>query len=160
MKVKIYTTLAFRTQYLKDLADWFQEDIQFDVEATRFKPSWFLANSSKGKVWRITRSWLRPYVDLRYDAIVFNMGYSQWKPTDCKGYTKSMLVGGQRFVAMKSLFNGKRKRNRGWLKDDEFIGRLRHELCHVMYFKLGKKDNTHQYDYTEKQPEKCLLDFK
>lgn len=159
MKIKIYTTMAFRVQYLKDLADWFKEDIKFDVSAARFRPDWFISETKKGPVQRITRSWLKKFVDHKYDAVVFNMGYSQWKPTDCMGYTKSLLVNGQRFVAMKSLFNGKRKRNRGWLKDDEFIGRLRHELLHVKYFAARKKDNTHLYDYTEKKPEKCLLEF-
>lgn len=98
-------------------------------------------------------------VDNSADVFVLNVLPEDWEAKKYIGYCQN-LEGTQAFIGMMSGAGRKRDRtNQGWCNDDEFAGRLRHELGHYFYHKSKQEDKLHFFDYDKKQIDLILSDI-
>lgn len=140
-------------QWLGDLID-----IQFTAKVIDIgAPKWNKDKSIMNRLWVIRN--LKDYFK-EYDLVVLNNFNEDWNNEGLLGYADNNKVLGKKFIAMTSEPGGKRNRNRGWLNNNEFAGRLRHELVHILFDLTGQKDQLHSLE-SKGQIDKVLdiLDF-
>jgi len=119
---------------------WFSKyvDLEFEVESTCLTSIGWQSNKQGLKKYWVDKV----IIDDSAIIYVLNLPKYQWE-ADHLGFAPLEEFRGQKLIAMTSSVNGKRKLNKGWMSDNEFAGRLRHELCHTFYQLTGGKDKLH-----------------
>lgn len=136
------------------IKEWFPIDLDFEINEIDIEPEWMSNNKY------LKPAFIRRLVKEGDDIVVLNLPESDWLPTELLGYAKRTPVNGVKFIAMVSTQYAKRNRNHGWRNNDEFAGRLRHELTHTFYQLSDTEDQLHEFEYEEKKIEKTLEDIK
>lgn len=140
---------------LKAIQDWFPIKLNFEVHLVDIEPEWLVSGE------KLSSTFIRRLLQKDDDILVLNLTPEDWTPKTTDGYAKGAAINGKKFIAMKSAEYIKRTMNHGWLNNNEFAGRLRHELTHTFYQMANyQTDNLHKFEYEQKAIEKTLDDIK
>lgn len=132
------------TKELEAVQAWFGDRIELDPEIFLVKlgtPKW--NKRSINTVW--INKHLQNYFR-GHDLVVLNLRPDQWKREGSAGYAANATFYDKKFIAMRSTEEGKRSKNIGWMDNNEFAGRLRHEIIHILYDLTGQKDRLHELE--------------
>lgn len=125
---------------LQAVKKWFSKHVKLDFEIEMACITDIGWHSNKQG---LKRYWVdKVVVDDTATIYVLNLPKYQWE-ADHLGFAPLEEFRGQKLIAMTSSVNGRRKLNKGWMNDNEFAGRLRHELKHTFYQLTGGKDRLH-----------------
>ena len=125
---------------LKAVESWFSKYVKLDFEIE--------ATCLTDIGWRSDKKALKKYwvekvvIDDSAKIYVLNLPKTQWEHSNL-GFAPLENYRGQKLIVMTSQIEGRRALNKGWLANNEFAGRLRHELCHTFYQLTGGKDKLH-----------------
>lgn len=142
MKVKILMNKVSWdiSKELKAVKKWFSKHVKLDFEIVGkgyINVGW-TGSKQNLKAW-----WVKNEIfDDSATIYVLNLPKYQWE-ADHLGFAPQLESNGQKIIAMTSGVNGRRRLNKGWMNDNEFAGRLRHELCHTFYQLTKSKDKLH-----------------
>lgn len=164
-------------EYIESTLNWFyeQSDGQF-----RFQYEVEYLNDIEAITWRngpkhryIESYWAGQHLSARasgFDMVVIGLKKNRWD-TNLLGFALTQQMLGVHVIGMEVDLQRKDTRKRGMNNDNQFSATLRHEIFHLLYTMQGDyyngtdthrtgRDNTHYFDYVEKDIKKAFAELK